>query len=89
MAGDEQQIFRLRQFARDGLIEFAARRATSKITRVFSRFKLSIASKSGSGFSNIPGPPPNGRSSTVLCRSCVQSRRLWIFRSSNRHRARV
>ena len=54
----------------------------NKITRVFSRFKFSTASKSGPGFNNIPGPPPNGRSSTVLCRSCVQSRRLWTFRSS-------
>src|ERR1700744_2669232 len=54
----------------------------SKITFVPVRCKLSTASKIGSGFSNIPGPPPNGRSSTVLCRSCVQSRRLWIFKSS-------
>ena len=42
-----------------------------KITFVSGRAIFSTASKIGSGFSNIPGPPPNGRSSTVLCRSCV------------------
>jgi len=30
----------------------------NKITRVFSRFKLSIRFKERSGFNNIPGPPP-------------------------------
>src|SRR5581483_1449520 len=38
----------------------------------------STAEKIGSGFSSIPSPPPKGRSSTVLCRSAVQSRRLWM-----------
>ena len=37
----------------------------------------STASNSGSGFITIPSPPPNGRSSTVRCRSCVNSRRSW------------
>ena len=31
----------------------------------------------------MPSPPPNGRSSTVLWRSCVQSRRLWMRISSS------
>src|SRR5437899_6087072 len=55
----------------------------SKITRVFSSANASTASKIGSGFSNIPGPPPNGRSSTVLCRSCAQSRNWCNRKSSN------
>ena len=33
------------------------------------------AAASGSGFNTIPSPPPKGRSSTVRCRSCVNSRR--------------
>ncbi len=37
--------------------------------------KDSTASKIGSGFKTIPSPPPKGRSSTTLCRSCVQPRR--------------
>src|SRR3954470_17203060 len=36
---------------------------------------LSKQSKIGSGFRTMPSPPPNGRSSTVRCRSCVNSRR--------------
>src|SRR5262249_24024576 len=35
----------------------------------------STASNSGSGFITIPSPPPNGRSSTVRCRSCVNARK--------------
>ncbi len=38
---------------------------------------------SGSGFSTIPGPPPNGTSSTVRWRSVVKSRRSWTTMSSN------
>ena len=54
-----------------------------KSTRVLVPAKLSTASKSGSVFKTIPGPPPNGRSSTVLCASCVQSRRFRTLKSSN------
>ena len=32
----------------------------------------SIASPHGSGFITIPGPPPNGASSTEWCGSCAQ-----------------
>src|SRR5438477_10142171 len=53
------------------------------MTRVLSCTNLSAASNSGSGLSTIPGPPPNGLSSTVLCRSCVQSRKLCITNSSS------
>src|SRR3954469_9186386 len=35
----------------------------------------STHSNSGSGLSTMPSPPPNGRSSTVLCRSLVKARR--------------
>ena len=35
----------------------------------------SSASPHGSGFITIPGPPPNGVSSTVRCGSCAQERR--------------
>ena len=35
----------------------------------------STALNSGSGFSTIPGPPPYGTSSTLRCRSSVNSRR--------------
>src|SRR5580658_8665473 len=31
----------------------------------------------------MPSPPPNGRSSTVRCRSCVKSRRSCILISTN------
>ncbi len=69
--GHEQQIRFLRQFARNRLAERPARRRQAKSLCVFSRAIASTASKIGSGFNNMPGPPPNGRSSTVLCRSCV------------------
>src|SRR5690242_12712829 len=42
------------------------------------RFEARIASTAsitGSGFMTIPGPPPNGMSSTCRWRSCVKSRR--------------
>src|ERR1039458_6729655 len=38
----------------------------------------STARNKGSGLSSMPSPPPNGRSSTVLCRSDVQSRKLCM-----------
>src|SRR5690606_37687932 len=41
----------------------------------------SSTSPQGSGFMTMPAPPPYGVSSTVRCRSCVQSRRSWTFRS--------
>ena len=37
------------------------------------------ASRSGSYFSTIPGPPPYGRSSTVRCRSVANSRGLDVL----------
>ena len=33
----------------------------------------------GSGFITMPGPPPNGASSTVWCTSLVQARRSWTL----------
>src|SRR6476660_3788728 len=51
--------------------------AVSTISRVpaGSRARSACkASRSGSYFSTIPGPPPYGRSSTVRCRSDVKSR---------------
>src|SRR4030095_9771971 len=42
----------------------------------------STAAKIGSGFITMPWPPPKGASSTTWCRSLVQSRKLWIRRSS-------
>src|ERR1700674_4997344 len=42
---------------------------------VFSLRIASTASITGSGFITIPGPPPNGMSSTWRCRSWVKSRR--------------
>ena len=38
---------------------------------------------SGSGFITIPGPPPNGTSSTTRCRSVVKSRRSCTWTSSS------
>ena len=38
----------------------------SKITFVLASARASTASKIGSGFKTMPGPPPKGRSSTVL-----------------------
>ena len=43
----------------------------------------STARTSGSGFITIPGPPPYGTSSTLRCRSVVNSRRSCTFTSSN------
>ena len=43
----------------------------------------STAANSGSGFSTIPGPPPNGMSSTTRCRSVVKSRRSCTRTSSS------
>ena len=40
-----------------------------------STFKFSMHSKIGSGFRTMPSPPPNGRSSTVRCRSRANVRR--------------
>src|SRR5262245_24994248 len=45
------------------------------------RFSASIALSKGSTFMTIPGPPPYGRSSTVLCRSSVWSRGFSIVSS--------
>jgi hypothetical protein len=45
---------------------FYADVTNNKITRACSPANFSTASKIGSGFSNMPGPPPNGLSSTVL-----------------------
>ena len=42
----------------------------------FSRRNISTASKIGSGFINMPGPPPYGLSSTTWCLSCVNFRKL-------------
>src|SRR5436305_479126 len=44
--------------------------------------KFSIAAKIGSGFITIPSPPPNGRSSTILCLSVAYSRMSWTFIST-------
>src|SRR5262249_13949480 len=45
-----------------------------------SRCTASTAAKTGSGISTMPGPPPNGRSSTLLCLPVAQSRifQRWI-----------
>src|SRR5690554_826500 len=43
----------------------------------------STASKTGSGLSTMPGPPPYGVSSTVRRRSWAKSRRLTISISTN------
>ena len=43
----------------------------------------SSASPHGSGFITMPAPPPYGVSSTVRCRSWVQSRRSWTAISSS------
>src|SRR5262245_30733109 len=45
------------------------------------RSSASIARSKGSTFITIPGPPPYGRSSTVLCRSSVWSRGFSIVSS--------
>src|ERR1700690_1279596 len=42
----------------------------------------SIAANTGSGFSTIPAPPPNGRSSAVRCLSVVHLRRSWTATES-------
>src|SRR5213082_264470 len=42
---------------------------------------LSTASNTGSGFITMPGPPPNGTSSTWRCRSWVKSRRPCVCTS--------
>src|SRR5258708_6439783 len=42
----------------------------------------STAANSGSGFSTMPGPPPNGMSSTTRCRSAVKSLRSCTLTSS-------
>ena len=47
-----------------------------------SRRIWSTAAKNGSGFITIPGPPPNGMSSTTRCRSVVKSRRSCTPTSS-------
>src|SRR5208283_3647258 len=46
-------------------------------TRDPARRNFSTASKIGSGFINMPGPPPYGLSSTTRCLSWVKSRKLW------------
>ena len=38
----------------------------------------------GSGFNTIPSPPPNGRSSTILCLSIAYSRMSWTLISTIR-----
>src|SRR5450631_1566402 len=45
--------------------------------------KASTASNKGPGFITIPSPPPNGRSSTVRCRSLVNTRKSCTPTSIN------
>src|SRR5215472_2350888 len=41
----------------------------------------SRASPHGAGLMTMPGPPPNGASSTLRCTSCAQARRSWTASS--------
>src|SRR5882724_550022 len=54
-----------------------------KTTQDSSRRIVSTASKIGSGFISIPGPPPYGLSSTTRCLSWVKSRKLCTRTATN------
>ena len=65
----------------------ARRRDDERGTPARRSSTASRASPHGSGRMTMPGPPPYGVSSTVRCRSWVQSRRSCTRRSSGRARA--
>ena len=84
-AAQHHDVIERRSAARASACVNRRRRATSGSPRPGaprSRESHSTARNSGSGFSTIPGPPPNGMSSTTRCRSVVWSRRSCTRTSS-------